>query len=96
MMTKELNAVRTFTIKYTVGRGRKIHEFTTDKLMEAQKQYESFTSFMGKKMFAIKIVSSSFDGELSHEEWLAYSPANVSGFRGRLHSNLLIYCTLTT
>ena len=67
MMTKEPNAVRTFTIKYTVGRGRKIHEFTTDKLMEAQKQYESFTSFMGKKMFAIKIVSSNFDGELSHE-----------------------------
>jgi len=94
MMTKEPNAVRTFTIKYTVGRGRKIHEFTTDKLMEAQKQYESFTSFMGKKMFAIKIVSSNFDGELSHE-WLAYSPANVSGFRGRLHS-LLISCTLET
>ena len=61
-MTKEKNAVRTFTIKYTVGRGRKIHEFTMDKLMEAQRKYEWYTSPMAKGVFNIQIVSSSFDG----------------------------------
>ena len=64
-MTKELNAVRTFTIKYTVGNRKKIHEFTTDKPMVAQQQYKYFTSSMAKKMFRVKIVSSGFDGGLS-------------------------------
>jgi stress-induced morphogen len=67
MMTKELNAVRTYSIRYTVGNRKKIHEFTTDKPMVAQQQYKYFTSGMAKDMFKVKIVSSGFDGELSHE-----------------------------
>ena len=64
-MTKELNAVRTYTIKYTIVGRKKIYEFTTDKPMVAQRQYEYFTSPLAKSMFAIEIVSSSFDEEIS-------------------------------
>ena len=64
-MTKEKNAVRTFTIKYTVGGRDELYEFTTDKPMEAQRKYEWYTSPMAKGVFDIQIVSSSFDGEVN-------------------------------
>ena len=65
-MTKELNAVRTFTIKYTIVGRKKIYEFTTDKPMVAQRQYDYFTSPAAKSIFAVEIVSSNFDEELNH------------------------------
>jgi hypothetical protein len=64
-MTKEKNVVRTFTIKYTIVGRRKIYEFTTDKPMVAQRQYEYFTSPAAKSIFGLEIVSSSFDGEVN-------------------------------
>ena len=64
-MTKELNAVRTFTIKYTVGGRKKLYEFTTDKPMVAQRQYDYFISHTAKDIFGVEIVSSSFDKEIS-------------------------------
>tara|TARA_A100001011_G_scaffold370519_1_gene426873 strand:+ start:43 stop:324 length:282 start_codon:yes stop_codon:yes gene_type:complete len=67
MMTKELNAVRVFRIIYTSGSSPQAHEFTTDKPMEAQRQYEFLTSDIAKDMLKAKVLYSGFDGELSHE-----------------------------
>ena len=94
-MVRKVNAVRTYRIVYTSGSSPKAHEFITDKPMVAQKQYEFLTSDIAKDLLKAKILYSGFDGGLSHE-WMAYSPADVSGFRGRFYSNLLNYCTLLT
>ncbi len=62
-MTKELNAVRTFSILYTLPSNRMfVHRFTTDKPMMAELKYKWLTSYIAKDI-GVEIVSSSFDGE---------------------------------
>ena len=65
-MTKELNAVRVYRIIYTSGSSPQAHEFTTDKPMEAQRQYEFLTSDIAKDMLKAKVLYSGFDGDLIH------------------------------
>ena len=49
-MTKEKNAVRTFTILYTLPSNRMfVHRFTTDKPVMAELKYKWLTSVNGSK-----------------------------------------------
>ncbi len=65
-MTKEKNAVRTFSILYTLPSNRMfVHRFTTDKPVMAELRYKWLTSDIAKDI-GVEIVSSSFDEEISH------------------------------
>ncbi len=65
-MTKEKNAVRTFSILYTLPSNRMfVHRFTTDKPVMAELRYKWLTSDIAKDI-GVEIVSSSFDEEISY------------------------------
>jgi hypothetical protein len=66
-MTKEKNAVRTFTILYTLPSNRMfVHRFTTDKPVMAELKYAWLTSDIAKDVLGVEILSSSFDEEISY------------------------------
>ena len=65
-MTKEKNAVRTFSILYTLPSNRMfVHRFTTDKPVMAELKYKWLTSDIAKDGLGVEILSSSFDGEVN-------------------------------
>ena len=91
-MTKEVNAVRTYRIVYTSGSSPKAHEFTTDKPVVAQKQYEFLTSDNGTTILmhhiGLSILKSDtrllfFHGTLLFTLWISVKIFLVLGINAR-------------